>query len=29
MLNEKKYAKKTFDAEEKELIACAFKQRLQ
>lgn len=29
MLKEKKHAKKTFEAEEKELIACAFKQRLQ
>jgi hypothetical protein len=25
MLKEKKHAKKTFEAEEKELIACAFK----
>lgn len=28
MLKQKKHAKKTFNAEEKELIACAFKSRL-
>jgi|TARA_B110001450_G_C17579431_1_gene464255 hypothetical protein len=29
LLRKKKHAKKTFNAEEKELIACAFKGRLQ